>query len=376
MARFVTEWAQQVISADSGVVQLFEKPTKDYPADGITRFFTIGECPLVESRFNRLLSTLNLQTSRTLEIINIEEEHLDGLPDSRIHQMVFTPLFDGETFLGRLALFSHFADKKFGHGDADLLSSVTAMLALHLANASLYQDQAETLTGLVRALSSVIEAKDPYTCGHSDRVAIMSRRLAKQLGCDAKTLADIYLGGLLHDIGKIGIQDSILLKPGNLTPGEFEHIRTHALVGHSILEGLKQLDDIRPIVLYHHESWDGNGYPRGLKGHDIPFLARIVAVADAYDAMSSDRPYRKRMPRDSIREIFKKGAAKQWDPEVIDAIFHCWDDIERIAFSFGNPYPISTSASTSPDSSNLPIKNSDDKLCPNTVLLPDFDTDR
>ena len=241
MARFVTEWAQHVVSADSGLVQLFEKPTKEYPAEGITRCFTIGNCPVAEGRFDRLLRALNLQASRALEIVNIEEEHLDEPCEPRVHQMIFTPLFDGETFLGRLALFAHVPDKKFGHADADLLSSVTAMLALHLANASLYQDQAETLTGLVRALSSVIEAKDPYTCGHSDRVAIMSRRLAKGVGLRLRRRSsDIYLGGVGYtDIGKIGIQDSILRKPGSLTPGEFEHIRTHALVGHSILEGLE-----------------------------------------------------------------------------------------------------------------------------------------
>ncbi len=376
MARFVVEWAQHVVSADSGLVQLFDKPTREDPSDLVTRFFTIGECPIPEHRFDRLLRDLNLYASRTLEIVNIGEEHLDGTSQPSIHQMIFAPLFDGETYLGRLALFSHQADRKFGHRDADLLSSVTAMLTLHLANAMLYQDQAETLTGLVRALSSVIEAKDPYTCGHSDRVAIMSRRLAKELGYEANILADIYLGGLLHDIGKIGIQDTVLRKPGNLTPSEFEHIRTHALVGYSILEGLKQLDSIRPIVLHHHESWDGNGYPRGLRGEDIPLLARIVAVADAYDAMSSDRPYRRRMQRESIREIFRKGAGKQWDPKVIGAIFRCWDDIERISFSFGNPYPISTSGSTSPVSSNLAIRNSEDELCPSTVLLPEFEMDR
>jgi len=154
--------------------------------------------------------------------------------------------------------------------------------------------------------------------------------LAQELGCDASSLETMYLSGLLHDIGKIGIDDSVLRKPDKLTDEEYEQIKRHVRIGHRILQDLRKLDDVVPVVLYHHESWDGNGYPLHLTEQDIPRSARIVAVADAFDAMGSDRPYRKGMPDEKIDAIFRAGAGKQWDPEVVDAFFRVRDQIRDI----------------------------------------------
>jgi HD-GYP domain-containing protein (c-di-GMP phosphodiesterase class II) len=151
------------------------------------------------------------------------------------------------------------------------------------------------------------------------------------LKCDDETIRTIYLGGLLHDIGKIGIDDGVLRKPGKLTDAEYEHIKTHVEIGYRILRGLRKMGHVLPIVLHHHESWDGKGYPYGLAGANIPFLARIAAVADAYDAMSSDRPYRKGMPDEKLDEIFRAGSAKQWDPDVVAAFFAAREDIRQIS---------------------------------------------
>ena len=178
----------------------------------------------------------------------------------------------------------------------------------------------------MRALTSAIDAKDPYTCGHSDRVARLAVCLAKQLGCDKEELNTIYLSGLLHDIGKIGIDDNVLRKPGALTPAEFEHIKTHPDLGCRILDGVKQLDKVLPVVRHHHESWNGGGYPSGLKADETPFLARIVAVADSMDAMSSDRPYRKGMSDEKLDSILKAGSGKQWDPAIVEAAFQVRED--------------------------------------------------
>jgi len=128
-------------------------------------------------------------------------------------------------------------------------------------------------------------------------------RLAKELGCDAKLLHTIYMAGLLHDIGKIGIDDAVLRKPGKLTEAEFDHIKQHPELGYRILADLHQLADVLPAVLHHHEQWDGKGYPFKLAGEQIPFIARILAVADAYDAMNSDRPYRRGMPVDRVEVV-------------------------------------------------------------------------
>jgi HD-GYP domain-containing protein (c-di-GMP phosphodiesterase class II) len=156
-------------------------------------------------------------------------------------------------------------------------------------------------------------------------------RLAQELGCDNETIKTIYFSGLLHDIGKIGINEDVLRKPGKLTPEEFEHIKTHVLIGYRILADLRSVSPMLPVVLHHHESWDGSGYPHGLAGEDIPYLARIVAVADSYDAMASDRPYRSGMADEKLDEIIRAGAGQQWDANVVKAFFRARDDIRAIS---------------------------------------------
>jgi putative nucleotidyltransferase with HDIG domain len=180
-------------------------------------------------------------------------------------------------------------------------------------------------------LTSAIDAKDPYTCGHSDRVARIAVRLARELRCSSMMLNTLYMAGLLHDIGKIGIDDNVLRKPGRLTDAEYEHIKLHPELGYKILADLKQLHEVLPVVLHHHEQWDGGGYPKRLAGEDTPFLARITAVADAFDAMTSDRPYRKGMSIEKVEQIFRDGAGKHWDPVVIEAYFRCHNDIVEIS---------------------------------------------
>ena len=162
------------------------------------------------------------------------------------------------------------------------------------------------------------------------RVARVAVRIAQEMKFDKEMLKTLYLSGLLHDIGKIGINDSVLRKPGQLTDEEYEHIKLHVTIGHKILRDLAKLDGVLPVVLHHHESWDGGGYPAALGGMEIPLAARIVAVADAYDAMSSDRPYRKGMPDEKIDKIFRSGAGQQWDPDVVDAFFRARDDIRQL----------------------------------------------
>jgi HD-GYP domain-containing protein (c-di-GMP phosphodiesterase class II) len=162
-------------------------------------------------------------------------------------------------------------------------------------------------------------------------VARISVRLAKELGCESEMLHTLYMAGLLHDIGKIGIDDAVLRKPGKLTDEEFEHIKQHPELGYRILADIKQLADVLPAVLHHHEQWDGRGYPFKLAGDQIPFIARIVAVADAYDAMTSDRPYRRGMAVERVEQMFKNGAGAQWDPEVIDAYFTVKDEIRAMS---------------------------------------------
>ncbi len=248
-----------------------------------------------------------------------------------LRQVIVTPLSEGQRIFGWMAALNHREGREFGTVEASLLNSVSAILGIHGCNIDLYRQQNEFLASVVRAMTSAIDAKDPYTCGHSDRVARVSVRLAQELGCDTDTVHTLYMAGLVHDIGKIGIADSVLRKPGRLTEAEFEHIKLHPELGYKILCDIKQLADVLPVVLHHHEQWNGRGYPYGLAGEDIPFLARVCAVADAYDAMTSDRPYRKGMPEEKVTVIFRAGAGEQWDPAVVDAFFRALGDIREIS---------------------------------------------
>src|SRR5262249_14052268 len=193
-----------------------------------------------------------------------------------------------------------------------------------------YQDLKELLVGLTRSLTAAIDAKDSYTFGHSERVARVAVELGRELGLQDEELSDIYLAGLLHDIGKIGVRDAVLTKREHLTPDEFEHVKQHVTIGYKILADLRPIRNLLPGVLYHHERYDGTGYPDGLVGEAIPFLARILAVADAYDAMSTMRPYRAAMAIQKVEEILMTGAGTQWDRQVVDAFLRCRDRVHAV----------------------------------------------
>jgi hypothetical protein len=218
----------------------------------------------------------------------------------------------------------------FRRSDAALLLPFASLIGLHLRASRRYLHIKDLLVGLTRSLTAAIDAKDAYTYGHSERVARAAVELGRELGLQEDELSDIYLAGLLHDIGKIGIRDDVLTKRGPLTDDEFKHIQQHVIIGHRILAGLNAIEHLLPGVLYHHERHDGKGYPEGLKGDAIPLLARILAVADSFDAMSTSRPYRTAMPLERVDEILRQGAGTQWDPLVIDAYGRCRDRLKAV----------------------------------------------
>ena len=171
----------------------------------------------------------------------------------------------------------------------------------------------------VRSLAAAVDARDPYTAGHSERVAMYALDVGQALGMESEELEALKMAGLLHDLGKIGVPDAILNKPDGLTEGECEAIEQHTSIGASILRRAPQLEQIVPAVLSHHERWDGTGYPEGLSGDSIPLGARILAVADAFDAMTSARPYRQALPADDALLELRANAGKQFDPELVEA---------------------------------------------------------
>jgi HD-GYP domain-containing protein (c-di-GMP phosphodiesterase class II) len=215
----------------------------------------------------------------------------------------------------------------FAQTDAKVLSLARRMLLSQRQNAKTYGKLKDALFGLISSLTAAIDAKDPYTCGHSERVARIAVRISQQMGLTAAVLSDIYLAGLLHDIGKIGIEDSVLRKPTKLTEAEFIHIQEHPVIGDRIVSSIKQFEHLRPGVRSHHERIDGRGYPDGLAGEAIPLMARILAVADSCDAMMSSRPYRGALPTWQIDQLMSAGAGAQWDQKVVDAFMACREEL-------------------------------------------------
>ena len=196
------------------------------------------------------------------------------------------------------------------------------MVPLYLARYSFtkYAETRELFFGTVSALSQAIDAKDGFTRGHADRVSRIAGAIARDMGLPEKQIEQIELAGLLHDIGKIGVEDKILMKPMRLEPDEQELMRRHPIYGASILEPSAALRPLVPLVLHHHENFDGSGYPEGLKGEDIPMGARIIIVADAYEAMTSDRIYRKAIGHDRALDQLNKYKGIQFDPRIVRAI--------------------------------------------------------
>ncbi len=170
----------------------------------------------------------------------------------------------------------------------------------------------------IMAIANTIEAKDVYTSGHSNRVAKCSVAIAKKMGMSEEELRTLYFKALLHDIGKIGVPDAVLKKPFALDDEEFAAIKKHPVIGEEILRNITTIPNLHYGSLYHHERYDGNGYPAGIRGKEIPCEARIIAIADMYDAMTSDRSYRKALPNDVVIEELKKSREVQFDPEIVD----------------------------------------------------------
>jgi putative nucleotidyltransferase with HDIG domain len=334
LCAMVLQWLYDCLPIEGAAVQLLPVAKEGeitYKARTRTVLRTAGTCPLDNATFSALIDHLGLEPGCGPVVVNSTTTRKADWPFPDLRQLIVSPLAEGSRVLGWMALVNHRDGGEFGSVEASLLHSIGAILGIHASNRDLYRQQSEFLASVVRAMTSAIDAKDPYTCGHSDRVARIAVRLAKELGCDADMLHTIYMAGLLHDIGKIGIDDAVLRKPDRLTPEEFNHIKRHPEMGYRILADIHQLSRVLPAVLHHHEQWDGGGYPMGLAGEQIPFIARVVAVADAYDAMSSDRPYRRGMPLEKVEELFRNGAGRQWDAEVIAAYFRVREDVRRIA---------------------------------------------
>lgn len=240
-------------------------------------------------------------------------------PD-RVKNIIAVPLQGNDRMIG-LMIGTNIVDKAdFDSLDVKLFNSVAHQCAVFIENGRLFKDLKELFIGSLKALTNSIDAKDQYTRGHSDRVAFISRWIAERYSADhdldEEQIHEIYLAGLLHDIGKIGINEAVLRKKGSLSDDDRREITAHPRIGASILGDIKQMRGLIPGVLYHHERMDGCGYPEGLSGDDIPVIGRIIGLADAFDAMTSKRTYREAMSIKRAAGEIRKCLGSQFDEEI------------------------------------------------------------
>jgi putative nucleotidyltransferase with HDIG domain len=233
---------------------------------------------------------------------------------------ISVPLAISGEVLGVLNLSEKHGGEDFSTEEFHLILSLAAKAAMKVENNALYESLHLNLVDTLRSLVGTLEAKDPYTKEHSKRVTQVAMMIGREMGLSETDIESIEFAAILHDVGKIGVRDSILLKVGRLTTAEFEVIKTHPVIGESIVEPLNLIQAERDIIRSHHERVDGTGYPDGLRGDEIPLLARIVAVADAYDAMTTTRPYRRAMGQAYALSEFERTRGLHYDPDVIDAL--------------------------------------------------------
>ncbi len=263
----------------------------------------------------------------------------------------FTSRTNNDNYIiGYMAAINRIGKQDFDSTDVKLFNSVASGCAVFIENRRLFKDIKELFIGSLKALTSSIDAKDNYTHGHSERVAFISRWIAERLlekeGLEEEQLHKVYLAGLLHDIGKIGIEEALLRKNGKLTNEEFARIKMHPTIGAGILREIKQMRDIVPGVLCHHERIDGRGYPNGLSGDQFPLTGKIVGLADSFDAMTSKRTYRDAMSVEQALAEIEKGLGTQFDEKIgriflESDVYRLWEIIKD---GFGEIYKSSASA--------------------------------
>jgi putative nucleotidyltransferase with HDIG domain len=221
-------------------------------------------------------------------------------------------------------------DVAFRRSDAALLTAFVSLFALHLRGSNRYQDLKNMLVELLCSLTSAHDARDARTYGHSERVARIAVELGRELGLAKTELSDVYLAGLLHDIGKVGINDSLVEAQELVSSEEGDLVKRHVTIGYSILANLPPFRHLLPAVLYHHEHYDGSGFPEGLTGDAIPLMARLLAVAEAYDELSTGDADHAPLPCRQVEEAIVAGGGSHWDQRVVDAFLRCRHKIHAI----------------------------------------------
>jgi len=301
----------------SGEVELRAwRGTGDRPIDGRAVRASMSEWVVRQGR------PLVFNPSREVDAV----ENVDAVTGALAALCV--PLVSVDVVIGAIAVGSHDRTVSFTGEDVRLLSTIANHVTIAIGNTELFASVQDAYLATVRALAAAVDAKEPYMRDHSGRVAVFAKATAEKLGLSHDQRTAIEMAAYLHDIGKIGISEQILRKPGPLTEDEMSTMRHHPLIGANILRPVKFPWSIAPVVRHHHEHFDGSGYPAGLRGDEIPLLARVLSVADAYEAMTANRPYRGRLlVDDSIAEL-RRCSGTDFDPRVVEALIEVLTEMD------------------------------------------------
>jgi diguanylate cyclase (GGDEF)-like protein len=315
----LVDLTSKMLGAERTSVWLQQAETGDLVATAVCGRDEDAERRLLEVRFSRDVAHDLLSTNDPFVLEASQVAQIGGAPDMAGLSLALAPLHLDSDRVGCIA-----AAAPAGHFEPSgkrmrLLAGIAHQAKLAIQNASSFQSLEDTFLSTVEALANALEANDEYTSSHARWITDMALEVGRELGLDAKTLKRLELGALFHDIGKIGIPASILTKPGPLTPEERAVIETHPELGERILAPISRLEDVRPIVRHCHERWDGAGYPDGKAAEDIPIEARVILVCDAFHAMTTDRPYRSRLPIEEALRRLEESAGSQFDPDVVEA---------------------------------------------------------
>ncbi len=319
-----------VLAAGSGLVGLEEEEGKTLLRERLIRELEQGREALLDSNaFSEFKYDWPENIQSIIAVPLYGRGHSDSHPPGES---------DSSYLVGLLVAVNRLDKPDFDSADIKLFNSVATSCAVFVENGRLFNDLRDLFIGSLRALTSSIDAKDRYTRGHSERVALIAQWIAEKYSereyLDREQIHNIYLAGLLHDIGKIGISEAVLCKKGKLTEDEMNCIKKHPSIGAGILSGIKQMHEIIPAVLCHHEHPDGNGYPNGLVGEGIPLAARIIGLADSFDAMTSERPYRPAMSIERALDEIRKNLGAQFDEKVGQVflgsnIYNLWESLKN-----------------------------------------------
>jgi diguanylate cyclase (GGDEF)-like protein len=315
----LVDLTSRMLGAERTSVWLQQAETGDLVARAVCGPDEDAERRLLGVRFSPDVAHELLSTNDPFVLEASQVAQIEGAPDMAGMSLALAPLHLDSDRVGCIA-----AAAPAGHFEPSgkrmrLLAGIAHQAKLAIQNASSFQSLEDTFLSTVEALANALEANDEYTSSHARWITDMALEVGRELGLDAKTLKRLELGALFHDIGKIGIPASILTKPGPLTPEERAVIETHPELGERILAPISRLEDVRPIVRHCHERWDGAGYPDGKAAEDIPIEARVILVCDAFHAMTTDRPYRSRLPIEEALRRLEESAGSQFDPDVVEA---------------------------------------------------------